>query len=699
MCPTPYSFAGLLVKKIDARSVRTCYQYVDALNRITQKNYSDGTQTASFNYDQPAAYGVSLLNTTGRLTSQSTASPNPTGEVFSYDQLGRVKINSQCTPQNCSTPAVFPVTYTYDLLGDMLTSTNGAGVTLTYAVNTAARLTSLTSSLSDSNHPGTLFSSSHYNAAGALLSATLGGSIGETRTYDARLRLASIADGSNYSLTIPSSGGYAPNSDILAANDSVNSNWVYAYDDLNRLICSNLATNGTCASPTSGTATYTYDYDRYGNRWHQNGAFSMQLSFSGNNNLMDSHSYDAAGNLLSDGSHSYFYDAENRIIQVDGTLGTCSSATACYVYNASGQRVRKTTGGTSVDYLYDLASQEITELSSAGAWNRGEVYAGSHHLATYNGGTTSLIHADWLGTERVRTTAVGASCETIASLPFGDGQAISGSCGDPSPMHFTGKERDSESGLDNYGARYLGSSMGRFMTPDWSAKPQGVPYAVLDDPQSLNLYAYVRNNPLNRTDPSGHYICTGTNAQCQAIADALAAARAALNGKNLTKEQRAALNKVTSSFGKAGDDRDGVTVSFGQTSSPTRAAEAHSYKGDDGLLRTDITFNSKTFGSLNTTEIGGDLVHERTHGLDGVARGNMDPQTKKEEFQTERNAYNVESLVGKGLNVPLYVGTANPLWNPNWPADSAEASRYTGVLSGAISSTSDYCRVSGAPGC
>ena len=496
VCPTPYSFAGLLVKKLDARSVRTCYQYVDALNRMTQKNYSDGTPIVSFNYDQTSAYGVSLLNTTGRLTSQSTASPNPTGEVFSYDQLGRVKINSQCTPQNCSTPAVFPVTYTYDLLGDNLTSTNGAGVTLTYAVNTAARLTSLTSSLSDSNHPGTLFSSSHYNAAGALLSATLGGSIGETRTYDARLRLASIADGSNYSLTIPSSGGYAPNSDILAANDSVNANSVYAYDDFNRLTCSNLATNGTCASPTSGTATYTYDYDRYSNRWHQNGPYSMQLSFSGNNNRMDSHSYDAAGNLSNDGSHNYFYDAENRIIQVDGTLGTCSSATACYIYNALGRRVRKTTGSTSVDYLYDLGGQEITELSSAGAWNRGEVYAAGRHLATYNSGTTNLIHADWLGTERVRTTPAGASCETMASLPFGDGQSTTGSCADPSPMHFTGKERDSESGLDNFGARYNSSNMGRFMSPD----PMG---GHLLDPQTLNRYAYVRNNPLNLTDPTG----------------------------------------------------------------------------------------------------------------------------------------------------------------------------------------------------
>jgi RHS repeat-associated protein len=69
---------------------------------------------------------------------------------------------------------------------------------------------------------------------------------------------------------------------------------------------------------------------------------------------------------------------------------------------------------------------------------------------------------------------------------------------------FTGKERDSESGNDYFGARYYGSSLGRFMTPDWSAKPQTVPYADLGNPQSLNLYSYVVNNPLNRTDPLGH---------------------------------------------------------------------------------------------------------------------------------------------------------------------------------------------------
>ena len=70
---------------------------------------------------------------------------------------------------------------------------------------------------------------------------------------------------------------------------------------------------------------------------------------------------------------------------------------------------------------------------------------------------------------------------------------------------FTGKERDAESGLDYFGARYYGSSMGRWMSPDWSAVPVGVPYASLNDPQSLNLYAYVGNNPLSHRDSDGHH--------------------------------------------------------------------------------------------------------------------------------------------------------------------------------------------------
>jgi len=171
-------------------------------------------------------------------------------------------------------------------------------------------------------------------------------------------------------------------------------------------------------------------------------------------------------------------------------------------YDAGGQRIRKTTGSTNVDFLYDLTGHEIAEVTSTGAWNRGEVYAGGRHLATYSGGTTYFIHADWLGTERVRTTAAGAVYETCTSLPFGDWLTCSGS--DASPMHFTGKERDAESGLDDFGARYYSNRFGRWLSADWSNVPVPVPYANLVNPQTLNLYSMVADDPESFADLDGH---------------------------------------------------------------------------------------------------------------------------------------------------------------------------------------------------
>jgi RHS repeat-associated protein len=93
-------------------------------------------------------------------------------------------------------------------------------------------------------------------------------------------------------------------------------------------------------------------------------------------------------------------------------------------------------------------------------------------------------------------------CYDADYYPFGGERMITDNC--DSAYKFTGKERDSESGLDSFGARYYGSSIGRFMSPDWDEAPSPIPYVRLDDPQTLNLYAYVGNNPLSKNDPTGH---------------------------------------------------------------------------------------------------------------------------------------------------------------------------------------------------
>jgi RHS repeat-associated protein len=127
----------------------------------------------------------------------------------------------------------------------------------------------------------------------------------------------------------------------------------------------------------------------------------------------------------------------------------------------------------------------------------GSIYAGSRHLVKIGGGTT-FSHADWLGSERILTYNAGIICETITSLPFGDGITTTGGCWRRRPLYFTGKERDAESGLDNFGARYNTSSMGRFMSPDPSMDS-----VALRNPQTWNRYPYTLNNPLKFIDPSG----------------------------------------------------------------------------------------------------------------------------------------------------------------------------------------------------
>jgi RHS repeat-associated protein len=102
------------------------------------------------------------------------------------------------------------------------------------------------------------------------------------------------------------------------------------------------------------------------------------------------------------------------------------------------------------------------------------------------------------------TPSQAAPCMYDAKFRLYD--AIRILCNQPafSRSKFTGKERDAESGLDYFGARYYASSMGRWISPDWADKPEAVPYSQLDNPQSLNLYGYVNNNPLSKADKDGH---------------------------------------------------------------------------------------------------------------------------------------------------------------------------------------------------
>ncbi len=297
---------------------------------------------------------------------------------------------------------------------------------------------------------------------------------------------------------------YAPNGDVLSMTDSVMGTWSYSYDDFNRL------TNGTATAGVDDGLALGWTYDRYGNRWEQTAsgsgnasAVQPNLTFYGNNNQVTGWSYDPDGNLLNDQRNSYTYDAEGRIVTLNGN--------PMYAYDAEGRRVAKLGSGGAVttSYLLDLAGNQVTELNSSGAWAHSNVWAGMRLLATYDtsAGTDSVGYhfhlTDWLSTQRMQTTAAGNQEEVCYSYPFGDGLTCTGS--DATEHHFTSKMRDTESGLDYFLARYYTSDLGRFLTPDWAAAPTAVPYASFGDPQTLNLYAYVNNNPDTEIDMGGHW--------------------------------------------------------------------------------------------------------------------------------------------------------------------------------------------------
>ena len=202
------------------------------------------------------------------------------------------------------------------------------------------------------------------------------------------------------------------------------------------------------------------------------------------------------------------YDAEGRITCVVSVAGggSCTSTTGThYGYNADGLRVARYSGTTLTNqYLYNTQGQMVTELDGGGGWQRGEVYVRGMYVATYENGTTTFTHTDWLGTVRYRSNLDGSVGETCTNLPFGDSLTCAGR--DSSHKHFTGKLRDDDTGLDYFGARYYAGLQGRFLTPDWSASPAAVPYGDFANPQSLNLYAYVDNNPATGVDPDGHLV-------------------------------------------------------------------------------------------------------------------------------------------------------------------------------------------------
>ena len=182
-------------------------------------------------------------------------------------------------------------------------------------------------------------------------------------------------------------------------------------------------------------------------------------------------------------SPTYSYNAENQLISMAGVT---------YKYDGDGKRVSKSNGKL---YWYGPGSDPIAETDTSGNTTDEYIFFESKRIARRDpNGNIVYYMADHLGTSRIVTNASGSILDESDFYPFGGERVVTASSGNT--YKFTGKERDIESNLDNFGARYNSSSIGRFMSPDPIA-------GTLANPQSLNKYIYVLNNPLALTDPTG----------------------------------------------------------------------------------------------------------------------------------------------------------------------------------------------------
>ncbi len=226
------------------------------------------------------------------------------------------------------------------------------------------------------------------------------------------------------------------------------------------------------------------------------------------NRLLDpGYAYDAAGNMTSDGLNTLTYDAENRVV-----TNAQAGVTSNYTFDGNSLRVKKVSGGTTTVYIFS-GTKVIAEYdngAAAASPTREYIYSGSQLVANVEAGAANYFHPDHLSAGAV-TDSSANSVRTSGHYPFGETWYETGTT---SKWQFTSYERDSESGNDYAVMRYHINRLGRFSSPDPIA-------GSLGNPQTLNRYAYARNNPVNMVDPMGAYPEDGPHVVCLRPAQAL----------------------------------------------------------------------------------------------------------------------------------------------------------------------------------
>jgi RHS repeat-associated protein len=529
-----------LVSRTDARGITTTYYY-DELNRVTQKTYSDGTPAVNYYYDiKPPGSPLSTPpigdNLIGRLAKVTTTAAGLTASSY-YSYCSCSAITQEATVIG---PSTYITQYAYNLAGQLTSMTYPNGKVVNYTRDSIGREKKVSSSYNgqafdyiyDESYNGPqgqlteivypLFTD-YYATQRVMMQYTYS----PETTRLTRLKTLNLQ--SNYNLDLEYSywnPGIGPSSQLMDVTDYVNpdANEHFEYDRLGRL------TKYWRAPDRTGNVQIQVSYDRYGNisgvvePWKVYPSSTLNVDASTNRLLSRTYqtyqywgvpylatrtfAYDAVGNMISMGS----FDAENRLVLRNGTS---------YLYDGNGRRFREQ-GGSTIDYVYSFSGQLLVKKDISAGTTDDFVYSNGQLAAIQQqDGHFRLLLKDCLGsTRRVLLANVdGPDWNKSGYWLLDQGMDaydpwgyISGGFSYSSPgvnYLYEGKERSG--GLDNFGARWFETN-----TVGLSDAASSMRWISVDpvmgriyDPQSLNRYTYVRNDPVNLVDPDGRFYLPG----------------------------------------------------------------------------------------------------------------------------------------------------------------------------------------------
>lgn len=630
---------GDLVKRVDARSIRTCHSY-DSIHRLTSNTYTDGTPTANFYYDQSSYNGLTITNGLGKQTGMSDGSG---ATAWTFDPIGR-----PLTEQKTISGTTKTISYGYNYDGSVASLTYPSGRMITYAVDSLGRPATAVDSANSINYvTGTCTGSAACYAPQNALSSIVAGKTGSfggitySLGYNNRLLPSSISASSTSGTALSLAYSYFSNANVQTVTNYRDSGrtTTYGYDSLNRV--NSGSSQATSGADCWGQSVPSTGYDRFSNLLTINvtkcSAPSLSLGVNAKNQVTNSgFGYDASGDETGDGSTTYAWDAEGRMK---------SAGSVNYTFDGSGERVQDSSPKL---YWYGQDGTVLAETDTSGNAVNEYVFFDGMRIARRDGSGNVYYYfgISPLGSTAI-TNASGAICYDADFYPFGGEIAFTNTCAQN--YKFAEMERDSPSGLDRTIFRQYSSNYGRWLSPD----PYYGSYD-LTNPQSLNRYAYVLNNSTNFVDflglDTGYYWANGCLYSFQ-YSDSYS------NGNDTVT---AGADTLEFCYGQSGPSSCPQGVSCGPTPGTNGGGGGG---GGGGAPSNGQSYSfvkqwwkdlTNCVGNYAVPTIVDDLNPFSTNGVSGVAGlGAAASASLSQHFFDQTGLY----IVSKGLTVPLRSST------------------------------------------